>query len=147
MPTRERTIVEAVLTALQGVSGATVYEDRAYDLAVEQLPAVDVSVVGDEMDALTLNDSAMSHRLSIEVTVVSVSSPTASAHKRADPIVAAVHQAMMQGVTWPSGVMAISAGAVSVTRQSTGEGVVMRRVTTYEVQHQTAVTDLQTLPQ
>lgn len=148
MATLERQIVEALVAVLEdcGAVADRVYEERGFTIPAGELPAVDVMVEGDDTNPEDLVDDVLGHALRVEVAVLQLEALGESAHRVADPIVAEVHRAVMRATTFPAAVRAITPGATRIARQTTGDGVVMRRAMTFVFDFETAVDDLEASP-
>lgn len=150
MATRERVIVVALMRALRLAQvedvADRVYEDRGLSIPTTDLPAIDVMVMNDDQDVLDLGDGQLGHQLRIEVAAMACERFGQSPSAIADPIAAAAHRTVMTDPALALLVRAITPGPVRVTRQQTGDGVVLRRAMTYTVDHVTAVDDLEAAP-
>ena len=150
MATRERLIVEAILQALREAQIAgvedRVSEDRGFAIAAVDLPAIDITTGADRLQVLDAGDYQLGHELVVEIGVLAREEIGVSPSKRADPIVAAAHRAVMQSTELDGLVRAITPEGVRSDRQPSGDGVVLRRTLTYIVDHVTAVDDLEAAP-
>lgn len=150
MATVERRIVETILTALRAASidqvEQRVYEERGFTVAADELPAIDVMAEDVDPEVLDLADLQMAQRMRVDVAVMVAESLGASPSKIADPIVAVVHRTIMRDAALAALVRAIEPGSVRRQRQASGDGVVLRRVQSYNVDFVTAVDDLEATP-
>lgn len=150
MATVERRIVEAILRELRlaGIEGVVdrVYEDRGMTIAAADLPAIDVMALDDELDVLDIGDLQMLHRASVDVAVLAREHAGESPSAQADPILAAVHRAVMRSTTLAALVRAIVPGPVRSQRSATGDGTLLRKSITYTVDFVTEVDDLEATP-
>lgn len=150
MATRERMIVEALMRALRLAQvedvADRVFEDRGFSIAATELPALDVMVMDDDQEVLDLDEQQLEHQLRIEVAAVVCERFGQSPSSIADPIAAAAHRTVRTDAALAALVRAITPGPVRVTRQTTGDGVVLRRAMTYTFDHVTLVDDLEAAP-
>jgi len=148
--TRERLIVEAVLQALIDASiagvGANVFDERGFAVSVEQLPAVDVVAGDSSMDVMGVGGRQLWTRFALDVAVMARETASSSASLSADPAVAAVHEVVMSAPSVRLLVRDIRPQSHRLLRQESGDGVVLRRVLSFLVEHVTYVDDLETAP-
>ena len=142
--TRERSIVEAFIAAIDAVTTAPVVEDRGYSIDATTLPLVDVTAERSDPELVDVYTQQLDHVLTIEVSIVARETASASASKSADALAALVHAAVTTASGITSLIAELTVGSTTWQRESTGDGVVVKRTTTYTVRHATSATDIET---
>jgi hypothetical protein len=144
--TRERSIVEAFIAAIDAATTTPVVEDRGYSADATTLPLVDVTAESSDVELVELEGLQLEHTLTIEVSIVARETTTASASKSADALAAAVHAAVTTASGISSLVSQLTVGSTNWQRERTGDGVIVRRTTQYTVKHVTSATNIQNAP-
>lgn len=150
MTTRGRQIVEALVATLteaqiEGVADR-VFEERGFSIPASQLPAIDVASIDGDPTVQDLGEFQLKHELRVDISVVVLQGTEDPPSKVADPIVAAMHAAVMTAAALVGLVDAITPGPYRWTRQEGGDGTVLRRSSFYTFEHTTTVLDLESAP-